>query len=227
MKKLWIGLLILLTVGGAVVRAETRMWTDKNGNTIEAEFVKIFSGKVVLKLPNGKQVKVPQSGLSQKDQDYLKSAIPPKIDIEVNIDRDKKTPVSWDGYVRKSEKIQGKVTITKKNREPCNKSFTAYLYIFSKDLQDDEIEVLDKAKHEFTFKNQKKIEFSGGTSKIEYTDSYYGNDYGDEYEGYLVFIEDASGKIIYTKGSRKLYENKVSQIKKAKKGSTLDNLSRN
>ena len=39
------------------VRAELRIWTDKADNFVEAEFVKLFADKVVLKQVDGKTVK--------------------------------------------------------------------------------------------------------------------------------------------------------------------------
>ena len=230
MKNLIIGILIVLAIGEVAARAEMRMWTDKKGNSIEADFVNIVAGKVILKTPAGKQLKVPQSGLSNADQIYLANAIPPKIDIDVNIDNDRKKLSESLGYTRTREKITGHVTLTKKNRDPCNRRFSAYLYIFEKDLREDEIRVLDKAKHEFSFEHQKKVSFDGNQSNVEYTkydsDYYYSTNLGKKYEGYLVVVEDDKGKIICVKGSRRLYENKANQIRKAKKGSLLDNLDR-
>ncbi len=213
-----------MTVAGTTARAEMRMWTDKKGNSIEAEFVKIFSGKVILKLANGKQVKVPQSGLSKKDLEYLASAIPPKIDFEVDIDNDERQ-TSSDGYgysSRRKQKIKGSVTLTKKNRDPSNRQFTAYLYVFAKELRDDEIWVLDTVKKAFSFESQKTVEFSGNQRSVNYTDYSDVDDYGDKYEGYFVFIEDEKGNIIYTKGSRSLYESKISQTKKSKNNDRFD-----
>lgn len=224
MKKQWLVIVLVWVISGAAVRAEMRMWTDKKGNSIEAEFVKIFSGKVVLKLANGKQVKVPQSGLSKEDQEYLKSAIPPKIDIHVDIDK-KGEQTSSDGYgysSRRKQKIKGHVTLTKKNRDPSSRQFTAYLYVFAKELRDDEIWVLDTVKEAFSFENQKTFEFSGNQRSVNYTDYSDGADSGDQYEGYLVFIEDEKGSIIYMKGSSKLYESKISQIKNSKNNARFD-----
>ena len=114
------------------------------------------------------------------------------------------------------------MTLTKKNREPCTRTFTAYLYIFSENLQRDEEKVLDKIEHEFSFEHQNKIEFSGNQSRIEHTKSEFHRSYGDIDKGYLVLVEDDKGKILCIKGSRPLYEDKASQIRKANKGSLFD-----
>ena len=223
MKNRWIGILIIVAVGAGSALAEMRMWTDKKGNSIEAEFVKVFSGKVILKTADGKQIKVSQSGLSKKDLEYLKNAIPPKIDIKVDVDKEnKQTDSDGYGYSRRKQKIKGSVILTKKNREPSNRQFTAYLYVFAKELRDDEIWVLDTVKKDFSFENQKTVEFSGSQRSVNYTDYSDGSDYGDQYEGYIVFIEDKNGNIIYTKGSRSLYESKISEIKSSKNNDRFD-----
>ncbi len=223
MKRLLIGIMIVLAIGAMGTFAEMRTWTDKKGNSIEAEFVSIFSGKVVLKTASGKQVKVPQSGLSAKDQKYLENAIPPTIEIDVFIDKESKQ-ISSDGYgySRRREKIKGRVTLTKKNRESSCRKFTAHLYVFGKDLYDDEIWILDKTQYEFSFEHQKKIEFSGNQSTVTYTDTSYSNDHGDKYDGYLVFIKDSGGNVVCIKGSRSKYEKKVTQIEQAKKKTRFD-----
>ncbi len=233
MKKQWLVILIVWVIGGTAVHAEMRMWTDKKGNSIEAEFVKLFSGKVVLKTADGKQIKVPQNGLSNKDLEYLKNVVPPKLDIEVDINTDSKN-IKNKHFVSsinmKQEKIRGKVTITKKNRDPSCRTFVAYLYVFTKHQQSEKIKVIDKKKHDFSFKTQNMVKFEGSTiSTHYYNNGYYWSDfssnydnYGEEYEGYLVFIEDDKGHIICTKGSCKLFENMVSKIKKSKKNDLFD-----
>lgn len=223
MKRLLSGIMIVLAIGTLGTFAEMRTWTDKKGNSIKAEFVGVFSGKVVLKKASGKQVKVPQSGLSAKDQKYLENAVPPTIEIDVFIDRESKQISSNGyGYSRRRENIKGRVILTKKNRESSSRKFTAYLYVFGKDLYRDEIWVIDETQHEFSFEHQKKIEFSGNQSSITHTDSSYSNKYGDKYDGYLVFIKDSGGNVVCVKGSRSKYEKKVTQIEKAKKRARFD-----
>ena len=243
MKKTWIGILVVLAVVAATARTEMRIWTDKKGNSIEAEFVNFFSDKVILKTAAGKQFKVPQNGLSQKDIAYLKNVVPPKIDIEVNIITDSKNikvpkinidlgiySSSSSSTSMKQEKIRGKVTITKKNRDPSCRTFVAHLYIFTKHQSSEEIKIVDKTTREFSFKNQDIVKFEGSTISIHYYNDRYRSppfisdydNYGEVYEGYLVFIKDNEGNIICTKGSCKLFENKVSEIKESKNNDLFD-----
>lgn len=222
-------IILTLLIGQSALWAEMRTWTDKKGNSIEAEFVNLIGGKVILKTAAEKQVKVPASGLSSADQEFLKNAIPPIIEINVNIDNERKKADEGYSYTRTAEKVKGKVTITKKNRDPSNKTFKAELFIFSKNIQTDAVAIIAKSDHRFSFTTEKKIMFTGDTGKTEHTiyDSYSNSGKtGTKYEGYLVIIEDDKGKILFTKGSRKLFEQRASQIKKEKKGSSLDFLNK-
>lgn len=72
------------------VQAEMRIWQDKKGNTIEAEFVTISAGKVVLRTSEGEQLKINPAGLSAADQAYLKRSIPPRIDISFSKKQDRR-----------------------------------------------------------------------------------------------------------------------------------------
>lgn len=225
MKILLATILLSLSMGIQAGYAETRIWTDKKGNTIEAEFVNLVAGKVILKTTKGKQIKVPQNGLSSADQKFLENAIPPDIDIDVNIDNDSEKISESYSYTRSREKVKGSVTITKKNREPSNKKFKATLYLFSENLASKELTVIAKSEHDFSFEKSNKVIFSGDKGQAEYTnrESYSSSGKtGDKYEGYLAVIEDPSGKIVHVKGSRPLFENQAVKILKAKKNSKFD-----
>ena len=72
--KLKLIFIIILIVNSTY--AEYRIWTDKKGHEIDAEFVCMSSGKVVLKRKNGGICKTSQGSLSDKDLCYLKSINP-------------------------------------------------------------------------------------------------------------------------------------------------------
>lgn len=70
MPKRCVGSTLLLLLMAAFARAEVRTWTDRQGKTTKAEFVRVHEGRVILK--SGTQtLQVPLSGLSQQDQDYV------------------------------------------------------------------------------------------------------------------------------------------------------------
>jgi hypothetical protein len=67
-------LLIILLWSPLCLAGDVRTWTDKQGQTTRAEFVRIHEGRVVLK-SGTKTLLVPLSQLSTQDQDYLEQQL--------------------------------------------------------------------------------------------------------------------------------------------------------
>lgn len=63
-----VGMMSMLMAG-----AEMRVFTNKEGKTLEAELLLVDKSKAVLKLVNGKQVGVAMDTLSEADQDFIKT----------------------------------------------------------------------------------------------------------------------------------------------------------
>lgn len=214
------------------VTAEMRVWTSIKGDTIEAEFISVFAGKAVLRCANGKELKVPLSGLCAVDIKYLNESIPPEIDIEVDVDNDKKSLESYSSdygsydYSKKAQKIKCKVTMSKKSKQANSTPLKAFIYVFSEDAKMDEMEVILKEEHEFSFKHQDSAVFSTGTASLTITKSSsnygYGSNSGAEYEGYVVYVEDGKGRVMAVRGSRKFYEENLNKIKPAIPGTRFD-----
>lgn len=53
--------------------AELRTWTRTKGATVEAKFVSMHGGLVVLRKPEGGTLKINKRFLSEADQEYLSS----------------------------------------------------------------------------------------------------------------------------------------------------------
>ena len=72
---------LALMVSGICSVALAREWTSSNGKfKIEAEFVAVKDGKVVLEKPDGTYVSVPLSMISKKDIEYIEATTGKKVD---------------------------------------------------------------------------------------------------------------------------------------------------
>lgn len=221
-------ILLAFTVASAAW-SEMRIWSDKKGNTVEAEYVQIIGSKVVLKTREGKTLKVPASGLSAADKKYLADNIPPEISIEVDVDKDRDTLESYSseygtyGYERKAESVACNVEIKQTNREECNRSFNARIYVIGENQATKRSRILDISEQTFDFKSSKIYSFNSEPVTMEYSDSsHFGKD-GYRYAGYLVCILDEKDKIVKIEASKTSYESNVVKIQSAKEGNTLDN----
>lgn len=63
--------LVVLALAGAM-SADARTWTSVSGATVEADFVGLQGSMVVLKKPEGQQLKIGLALLSKEDQDFAR-----------------------------------------------------------------------------------------------------------------------------------------------------------
>lgn len=70
-------LLVSISVCATETRAEDRMWTDRQGRTIRAEYLGFAEGKVEFRRSDGKVFKVTLDKLSDADQAFVKAQKPP------------------------------------------------------------------------------------------------------------------------------------------------------
>jgi len=60
--------ILCLTTAEVVAASETRVWTDTDGRSVSAEFVRVEAGNVFLKLGDGRVLPFPYERLSEEDQ---------------------------------------------------------------------------------------------------------------------------------------------------------------
>ena len=208
----------------------TRIWTLADGRTLEAEFVNVFGGKVVLKNAKGKTRKVPLQQFSPEDIEYVELARPPAIDI--NFLNSLKT-VSFTGgfydfdfWHRYPEKwgnfgVQLKQTSTGE----YNHGLDVEIFVVGQQREGGKYLLLDRQKFSFNPAKEDRRHEYHSPRKVELQDypDYYGQwVHGDKYVGYVVTVTDERGEMIATAGPKKwLLENLVN-LKKLRVGNYFD-----
>lgn len=187
-----------------------RVWEDRKGNVLEAEFKGAVSGKVMLRDRNGKDYKLSISGLSEKDQKYIQTMMPPKIEIKFSKKQDRKN----NSY---TVEMLGQVTLTKTSRMPYSSQLKATLFMIGEDSYDDEYIMMDKTEYEFNFKTEKTHSFSGKKFKMQHY-RYSGSDDGVEYKGYLVVVYDKLGNALVVKSSSEVLASNIDYLAPLKEG---------
>ena len=92
--------------------AEYRTWKDRSGNSIDAEFVSMSSGRVVLRNRAKKILKIPKTKLSEADLKYLATKIPPKIELKFS--KKQKSNLVTEYWDESDVRLTSKVEIIKK-----------------------------------------------------------------------------------------------------------------
>lgn len=212
-------LCLVLCLGVFHANAEMRTWTSVKGDTIEAEYVSMFGGKVVLKTSEGRQLKIPLTGLCDADHEYLIGAIPPKLEITVDVDVDRDKQGNGYTYETTEETCSIGVTVKKINKEKTSRKFKARVYLIAEAKRGSKRQLIGYETHKFSFTHQNVATFSasGGTSSAQ----GYSWNQGFEYEGYLVCIEDEGGMVVAMKSNKNHYKKWLHNLKRANKNDIL------
>ena len=204
-----------MAVCHGALAAEYRMWTDKKGNSIEAELVCESAGKIVIRDRQGKLRKLAPEKLSAVDQKYLRTAFPPKVEI-VFSKKQKRT--KNDGYWAWVD-MECEIAIKKKSRMPYDGTLTAMLLVVGRDDNQNDYILLDKVEATFGFAKSKSFLLKGNHFRMrEYNGYYSSNDGGTKYVGYLAVVLDKDGNVVGVKASRKEFSEKCKMMLKIKKG---------
>ncbi len=224
MKKIVFNVVFLSILWVGVSGAEMRTWTSKKGDTIEAEYVQIFGGnKVILKTSEGKKLKIPIDGLCAKDGEYLAHIVPPKIDIKVDVDKDRNNEFEMDGYKRYRETIKCSVSVKKTSKMACSREFTAYLYVFAEQVNGDIHWVISCATQSLSFREDSGVfSFKSQPASVEWQVMTFADNRGFKYKGYIAAVEDDAGNVIEMESTRDLYEKNWGKIKGALRGVKFD-----
>ena len=201
----------------ATANAEMRIWTSKKGDTVEAEYVKMYGSKVVLKTAEGKTLHVPADGFCDDDQEYLSqvAAVPPKLLIKVSQDMESdKNSSSYPESI--IEMLALDITVRKKNPEPCLVRFKTELYILGREEKNNQLySIIDVVKREVSF-----IDSDLATLSEKFTIKYsvgYSYSKGFAYKGYLFCVKDGEGEVVAMDSNQNILERNLVVVLKSRK----------
>jgi hypothetical protein len=185
-----------------------RIWTDTQDNVVEAEFVCLSGGKVVLKNRAGKEFKMVPELLSSEDQAYIEARIPPELDVDVT----KSTGNTKKGSIT-TDYVSCTATIRKVDTRPYSGELTAQLLIIAKDERKGDFVVVEREQRIFIFNKTKNNTIEVVSKKVSFRRASNG---GQSYEGYLVTVQDRHGKIIAIKSNRATLLSKADSLLESK-----------
>lgn len=188
--------------------AEYRIWSDKTGYAVEAEFVCETGGQMVFRDREGKEYKINPESLSDEDQLYLQSLLPPVLYINVN----KLQETRSRGEAREGT-VECVVTIKKTSTRPYTGRLTAQLVVIGQDRRSDTYIILSRAKGDFELNraNQEQYEFKSNRVRVGF-DMH--RKVSTEYSGYVLVVKDNHGKVVARDASRSVFEKVAEQLLK-------------
>jgi len=207
-----------------------RNWTLTDGRSLEAEFVNIFGGKVVLKNRAGRTTKVPVDRLSAGDLEYVELASPPSIDVNILKNMD---TVSFNGgfydfhfwYRHPEHHGNFGVQLKQTSAGDYNHTLEVEMVIVGRQLEGNRYLLLDRQKFSFNPVEENRFYEFQSERQIELQDypDWYGNwIHGDKYVSYLVTVVDERGRMIEAESPKKWLIENIDNLKKLKVGNYFD-----
>lgn len=217
-------LVAVLALSGSAV-AEYREWTDTNGKTVKAEYVRKEVESVVLRREDGTEFKVAVGSLSDEDRQFVMLQSPPRIEINVEPSVDTYT-VGYLGnngydYTVQYEVVEPSVLLRKTTTEPYDAPLTLEMIILGRIREIDRYIIIDSSATPFTFTGRQSYEFTYEGYPLDLKQIKGSWNSGIEYEGYLVAVRDSRGILIAIKGSKMALEKNAAEVMAAEVGSML------
>lgn len=182
------------------VLAEMRIWEDTSGTQVKADFVRELFGSVELRRPDGSRHSIPLENLSAGDLKYLRTRIPPEIELEVRTqsrakERNKNTTrAAYEQFVDNISVVTATVNVRQKSSAAFGGILRAEVYLIGKEVATDDYRLCGKGASQIQLTEENRRAFTFETSADFRVYEEYNYDMrGVEYAGYLVVVIDPSG----------------------------------
>lgn len=210
-----------------------RLWSFRGGHTLEAKFINIFGGKVVLKDGEGKVYKIALEQLLAADLEYAELAGPPAFEINFLNNFNQKTfsggfydVAEWERPAE--ERGHYGMQIKQTSAGEYNHELQVEMFVIGKQRSrpDAKYILLDRQAIRFNPAEQDRryFEFRSPREVVlnHYSIKYYETEHGEKYAGYLVTVTDKRGEIIVVESSNNwLFEN-LKNLKNLSVGNYMD-----
>ena len=204
--------------------SDTRIWTFKNGRSLEAEFVSLVDGRVSLENLKGKIKKVPEGQFVDEDIQYIELQMPPKLDLSFSKSSKMRVfPDTNSNEIPRSQYYDFKALIKQLSTRPYTHELTAELFIVAEEKAGGKYILVDYQKKKFRLEKGSKsvVAITSRTVEImEYVMN--GQLRGESYTGYLIIITDSRGEIIAYKTRKEEWFNNVENLRKLPIGKIFD-----
>jgi hypothetical protein len=225
-----IPLILLLTMVASFTMGDPapdtiREWTDRDGKTIKAEYVRTEVESVILRREDGSEFKVSMQALSDPDLQFVRLQTPPRIliNMEPSVDTYTVGYLGNDGYdyTVKYQVVEPSVLLRKTSTEPYEAPLEMEVILLGRIREVDRYIIIDTAVIPFKFagKQSYEVTYAGYPVDLRQVSGSWRS--GVEYEGYLVIIRDSRDKLVAVKASKIALEQNADGLRDAQVGSML------
>lgn len=184
-----------------------RVWEDKVGNAVRGEYVREQFGSLELRQPDGSLYSIPLENLSVQDTEYLRTRIPPEIELKVRTQKRPKernknaSRARFEQFIDDINVVTASVEVRKKSSAAFTGILRAEIYLIGDEVATDDYRMSGKATANVQFTEENDGVYAFETSADfrvyeEYTKLRFR---GAEYAGYLIVIRDLMGNKLAVK----------------------------
>lgn len=204
--------------------AESRIWTDSSGKTIEAEQIKLLNNQVLLRLVDGREIKVSLDTLSAGDRALAMLNQPPTLDVRISAKTSRSNSSLRDAGRASRVQVQEEsiginVRIRKSSSAVYEAALTAELYVIGE--RENGYEVLSKTESTFGFSKEGGTEHAFSSAPLT-VEKLADRGPGVEYTGYLLVVTDSRGEVVELESSSGSIERAAAAILAAHEGTRLN-----
>lgn len=224
-----LGLTLLLI--NVCMGAETRSWTLADGSSFEAEYVIIMGGKVNLRLPSGKILKLELDQLAAEDRVYLELNNPPEFRIEFVRDRNQKIFDLMSGqpdYTLRPPEYQCHYGVKIKQRDTFAYKHELHFEFFAigQERAGSGLILLDRQITDpFLLTRQNKWQYKFMSKREVVLQNYLYDGVqkrGRKYYGYLILLKDVQGTVIAVEASHDWLHEHLEKLNDRRLGNYMD-----
>ena len=183
-------------------KSALRLWTLSSGKNVEAEYINIMGGKVVLKTKRGKIVKVPPAEFCAEDITHLELLNPPKLKMSFKKDtrsfQVNSNPDSNDSIPVATEFSAGVVITQEDRKNDYQRPLRLEFFVVLDEFDGDNYILHDRQIESFTLSPENERSFKlSGREGVMLRYEYYGGDVrGEKYKGYMILVFNEQDEII-------------------------------
>lgn len=207
--------------------AGARIWMLADGKKINAEFVHVMGGKVVLKDSSGETMRIALARLSAGDRTFIELAQPPRLEISFRRKSDQKrySPRFTTTLLPEIQINTFGVRIKQQSAGPYNHELHIEFFAIGQERAGDRYVLLDRQVDSFVpaSGNQRSHEFWGRAVELDkYEIFYIDKPRGKKYEGHLIVITDVRGEVVAIKATHDWLLVHLKKLKKIPVGGYMD-----
>ena len=216
----WAGLVSCLVAQSS----DFHTFTNTEGKSLEAKILRVMDDTMIIQAKNGRSYTVKKELFSDSDQSYIrkwaeeeaKNYVP---SLDVDFSSGKGDAKDGTDYDNRSQRLSPKVSIKNRDARFTVKNANVTVLMFGKDvLNSRKLKVLSRQSYKLSSLEPGQTATWEGKSFTAPYDDNSAAQFGHKYNGYIVVVENESGKKIHTAGTAS-YKNYSEAAMRLKTGS--------